>query len=100
MWLPLNDPLMNSVNTYQVFTQRSNCDFTPLVDHFSSVEYSTKYASKAEQGSKAYSAMFAEALNRCKDKDKDESASGVFASMLVQVVGGRDWSAQEVAHCV
>ena len=33
-----------------------------------------------------------------KDRDDDASATGVLTSFLAQQVGGRDWSAQEVAH--
>ena len=33
-----------------------------------------------------------------KDRADDESATGVLTSFLAQQVGGRDWSAQEVAH--
>ena len=30
LYLPLNDPLMNTVNTYQSLSQRSNTDFKPV----------------------------------------------------------------------
>ena len=33
-----------------------------------------------------------------KGLDDDESAIRIFSSYLVQQVGGRDWSAQEVSH--
>lgn len=41
-----------------------------------------------------------EALRRMNEKEVDdcESATRVIASYLVQQVGGRDWSAQEVSH--
>eukprot|EP00964_Phaeocystis_antarctica_P164086 scaffold141503_cov154-Phaeocystis_antarctica.AAC.1 len=45
--------------------------------------------------------MIALALNGGKRADpemRDTSAKGAFASFLVQQTGGRDWSAQEVAH--
>ena len=42
LYLPMNDPLLNSINPYQVLSQRSNCDFSPIIDHFSALEYMTK----------------------------------------------------------
>ena len=30
----------------QLSSQRSNVDFKPIVDHYSAVEYATKYATK------------------------------------------------------
>ena len=98
LYLPLNDPLMNSVNVWQSASQRSNCDFKPLVDHFSALEYSVKYASKPEKGSQSLGKLMAAALGRNEEREDEDSAQSVFASFLAQQVGGRDWSAQEVAH--
>ena len=98
LYLPINDPLMNMVNTWQCASQRSNVDFRPLIDHIAAVEYSTKYASKPEKGSKALDGLIANAMTRSTERGDDESARPLFASFLVQQVGGRDWSAQEVGH--
>jgi hypothetical protein len=68
------------------------------VDHYSALEYSTKYATKSEKGSQAHGKMMMNALNKMSDRDADDSAQSVVASFLVQQTGGRDWSAQEVAH--
>ena len=38
----------------QLSSQRSNVDFKPIVDHYSAVEYATKYATKKEKGSKPF----------------------------------------------
>ena len=101
LYLPMNDPLMNTVNPEQAASQRANVDFKPLIDHFSALEYATKYATKQEKGSKAFDSMLALALNggdRAAPESAGRSAIGAFASFLIQSVGGRDWSAQEVAH--
>ena len=58
----------------------------------------TRYASKAEKGSTASANLLNASLSRMKDRDDGESATGVLTSFLAQQVGGRDWSAQEVAH--
>lgn len=100
-YLPMNDPLMNTTNAEQAASQRANVDFKPLIDHFSALEYATKYATKQEKGSKAFEKLMALALNgggRAEPEVQGRSAKGAFASFLVQQIGGRDWSAQEVAH--
>ena len=51
LYLPMNDPARNIVSHYQAISQQSNVDFQPLIDHFSAIEYITKYATKAEKGS-------------------------------------------------
>ena len=101
LYLPMNDPLMNITNDAQAASQRANVDFKPLIDHFSALEYSTKYATKQEKGSKAFDKLIALALNGGGRADPDAQgrlAKGSYASFLVQQTGGRDWSAQEVAH--
>jgi hypothetical protein len=95
--LPMNDQLLNSVNPYQVLSQRSNCDFSPIIDHHSALEYMCKYASKAEKGSTASANLLNASLTKTERGD-DERAVSVLTSVLAQQVGGRDWSAQEVAH--
>ena len=98
LYLPLNDPLQNSINQWQMASQRSNCDFKPLVDHYSALEYSVKYASKPEKGSQSMGKLMSAALGRNAEREDDESAQSIVASFLAQQVGGRDWSAQEVGH--
>ena len=125
---------MNMINKYQTASQRSNCDFTPLVDHHSALEYSTKYArlrrpseheilaltyiytharqfehfprlyryaTKSEKGSAGLGKLFSAALSKIDEREELSdavSAKSVFGSFLVQQIGARDWSAQEVAH--
>jgi hypothetical protein len=86
LYLPLNDPLMNVQNLWQAASQGANCDFKPLIDHFSAVEYATKYATKAEKSSVSADAMFNEALNRvdAKGKTSEDSAHSIFASCIRQ----------------
>jgi hypothetical protein len=96
-----NTVRLSSAAQLWIVDQRSNVDFKPLSDHFSALEYATKYATKQEKGSKAFDKMMALALNgggRADPDKRDRSATGTFASFLVQQTGGRDWSAQEVAH--
>ena len=101
LYLPGNDPLGLTINRLQFASQWANCDFSPIVDHVTSVEYVTKYASKPEVKSKVFAEIFREAERRViedKGRDEAESAVGIFQSYMVQQCGGRDWSAQEVSH--
>lgn len=142
LYLPLNDPLLNTVNKWQAVSQvcsgvccrclssccylcclllptacvlgcllplplpllspvqNANVDFKPLIDHYSALEYSTKYATKAEKGSKSFEKLLAVSLSKYEEVDGAESAQRVFSSLLVQTVGNRDWTAQEVAHAL
>ena len=50
---------MNTTNAEQAASQRANVDFKPLIDHFSALEYATKYATKQEKGSKPFDKMIA-----------------------------------------
>ena len=99
LYLGINDCIINSVNLWQMASHRANVDFRPLFDHHSAVEYATKYATKAEKGSKAQEAIFAHAMSRAsKNYDDDDPATHVYASFLMQSIGARDWSSQEVGH--
>ena len=101
LYFKMNDPYMNVTNPEQLSSQRSNVDFKPIVDHYSAVEYATKYATKKEKGSKAFDTLVAHALNsggRAEAEAAGRSPIGALASFLIQTTGGRDWSAQEVAH--
>ena len=99
LYLPMNDPLRNSVNHWQALAQRSNVDFQPLIDHFAALEYVTKYAAKAEKGSGSFDAVLSSVLSRSEEQmPADSSARRVYGAVLSQVVGGRNWSAQEVGH--
>ena len=100
LYLPVNDGLMGRQNLWQAVAANANTDFSPLIDHHSAVEYATKYATKKEKGSGTMDSLLTEALRRMEAKgvDDSEGAIRVFSSYLVQQVGGRDWSAQEVSH--
>ena len=39
---------MSFLNKCVQLSQRANVDFKPLIDHFSALEYATKYATKQE----------------------------------------------------
>ena len=59
-----------------------------------------QYCTKAEKGSKSFEKLLASTLNKYVELDDKHDAYTIFASMLVQQTGGRDWTAQEVGHAL
>ena len=47
LWLK-DAPYVSFLNECVQLSQRANVDFKPLIDHFSALEYATKYATKQE----------------------------------------------------
>ena len=92
LYLPMNDPLRNSVNHWQALAQRSNVDFQPLIDHYAALEYMTKYAAKAEKGSGSFDAVLSFVLSRSEEQlPADAGARRVYAAVLSQVVRWPHW---------
>ena len=72
----------------QLSSQRSNVDFKPIVDHYSAVEYATKYATKKEKGSKPFDTLVAHALNsggRAEAKWVAQSVAAEESSVLLYI---------------
>ena len=93
--------LMNITNAEQAAYQRANVDFKPLIDHFSALEYATKYATKQEKGSKAFEKMVALALNgsgRNEAAVQSKSAKGAFVRRCVSICGPLGHSAALCPH--
>ena len=59
-----------------------------------------RYATKAEKGSKGFEKLLSSTLNKKSELDDADNAHTIFASMLVQQTGGRDWTSQEVGHAL
>eukprot|EP00965_Chrysotila_dentata_P217688 6190167-Pleurochrysis_carterae.AAC.1 len=89
---------MNLVNRYKSRSQRANVDFKPLIDHYTAMEYSTKYATMFEKARGVFERLVADAFDRCKDVPGETASKIAFAKFLVQQTSARNWSSQEVAH--
>ena len=114
LYMPMNDPVRNTVNAESAASQRANTDCKPLIGHFSAVQYVCKYATKLESANESFQTSMARALSGfCKHGDtsfeegeqegdpvdsQSKPASAAYASFLIQQNGARNWSGQEVAH--
>jgi len=90
-----NDPKLQQYNAFVTILWRANTDFSPITSKDAVLNYISKYASKGEIGSEAYS----EVLKRMMQRNAEDSpAAVVVRQLLVSSVAERNYSAQEVIH--
>ena len=90
-----NDPRINSHNRLMLQNWRANVDLQVIVDMTACARYMAKYVSKCEPHSKAMDAIYADCVNKLGSSCNPMSA---FRKAMIQVVGERDFGAQETAH--
>lgn len=90
-----NDPYINPHNRMQLQGWRANVDFKPVISIHAALEYISKYASKAEPRSIAFTEMFNQILNSSKP---DDSSLTSIQRLLLNSIAERDISAQETSH--
>jgi len=64
-----NDPYINPHNRLQLQGWRANVDLKPVLSIHATLQYISKYASKAEPQSMAFSEIFNKILNNSNPKD-------------------------------
>jgi len=90
-----NDPYINPHNRLQLQGWRANVDLKPVLTIHAALQYISKYASKSEPRSMAFSDIFNQILN----KSKPEEISLIsIQKLLINSVTERDISAQETCH--
>ena len=72
-----------------------NVDLKPILTQHAALQYVSKYVSKAEPRSLAFSEVLDQAL--CND-NPDNPGIKVFQKLLIHTMGERDYSAQETCH--
>jgi hypothetical protein len=90
-----NDPLMNEYHPIFSTAWRANTDVTIMPDNHAVLAYISKYVSKAEKPSAAFTDVLDLIANRL---DADTPAQVVVQKCLSKLLTERDWSAQEVSH--
>ena len=90
-----NDPLINPHDRIQLQGWRANVDLKPILTTHAAIQYVSKYASKAEPRSLAFSEVLDKALRN--DKPNDPGIRAI-QKLLIHTVGERDFSAQETCH--
>jgi len=92
-----NDPLIQRYNRYVTQVWRGNTDFSAITSHDAVVNYISKYASKGEHASEAFSEVLRRVINR---NNSEAPAATLIRQLLVSSVAERNYSAQEVMHLV
>ena len=90
-----NDGLINSFNQVQLSTWRANVDMHYCVSRRKVIEYCAKYATKSEPCSQPRKEIFATIVRTLKE---DTSSLKAVQELLINIVGERDFSAQEICH--
>jgi ATP-dependent DNA helicase PIF1 len=72
-------------------------DLKPIITTHAALQYVSKYASKAEPRSLAYSEVLDKALRNNRPNDPGIKA---FQKLLIHTVRERDFSAQETCHII
>ena len=91
-----NDPRLNRYQRVQLQGWRANCDLSVIVDYQSCLEYLTKYASKPECMSTIVRDALRHVSNSISEADFDSIKT--VKKLMMQAVGLRDMSVQEVCH--
>ena len=90
-----NDPLINPHNRLQLQGWRANVDVKPVLSIHAALQYISKYASKAEPKSAAFTEIFNQILNNSRP---DENPLTSVQKLLLNSIAERDISAQETCH--
>ena len=90
-----NDGMVNSFNPVQLSAWHVNVDMQCIVSRRKVIEYCTKYLTKSEPRSQALKDIFTNI--GCSIKDGNRSLTAV-QKLLINSVGERDYSAQEMCH--
>jgi len=90
-----NDPYINPHNRLQLQGWRANVDLKPVLTIHAALQYISKYASKAEPRSMAFTDIFNQILNV---SDPNDPSLTSIQKLLLSSVAERDISAQETCH--
>ncbi|GBC15565.1 ATP-dependent DNA helicase PIF1 [Rhizophagus irregularis DAOM 181602=DAOM 197198] len=90
-----NDEYVNPHDRLQLQGWRANVDLKPILSMNTALQYVSKYASKSEPRSAAFSEILNKILN---ENAPDASSLPVFQGLLLHTVAERDISAQETCH--
>jgi hypothetical protein len=92
-----NDPLINTHSRIQLQGWRANVDLKPVLSTYAALQYISKYASKSEPRSAAFSEIFNEIL---RNSEPGETSLNPIQKLILHSVAERDISAQETCHLI
>ena len=92
-----NDPLINPHSRIQLQGWRANVDLKPVLSTHAALQYISKYASKFEPRSAAFSEIFNGIL---RNSDPEETSLNPIQKLILHSVAEKDISAQETCHLI
>lgn len=95
--LARNDPLINPHSRIQLQGWRANVNLKPVLNTHAALQYISKYASKSEPRSAAFSEILNEIL--CNSDPKETSLNPI-QKLILHSVAEKDILAQEICHLV
>ncbi len=90
-----NDCRVNRHQRLQLQGWHANCDIELVIDHHACIEYLAKYASKGVKLSSVVRDTFVNVVSKLNGNSDPKSA---IKQLMIQAVGERDMSIQEVMH--
>ena len=93
-----NDPILNSFPHRWIVFQRANMDIKPCLSKHALVQYLTKYCTKDEPCSDTLKTVTEKLLQQQPAGAEPVGAGQVYTRVLMNTVGSRDITAQEVVH--
>ncbi|KAJ7351752.1 hypothetical protein OS493_035694 [Desmophyllum pertusum] len=90
-----NDSRLNNNQQLQLQGWRANCDIQVVIDHYSCVEYLTKYAAKGEPRSPMLKKTFNYIVDSVHGNGDSHKA---IKKVVMKTIGERDYAAQETMH--
>ena len=90
-----NDGMINSFNPFQLSAWRANMDMQYIVSHQRVLQYCTKYVIKSEPRSQSLKELFTTIVRGLREGNSSLKA---VQKLLINIVGERDYSAQETCH--
>jgi len=92
-----NDTLLQRHNPFITRVWRGNTDFSAITSKNAVLNYISKYASKGENASEAYSDVLRRFIS---SHENEDPAVTVIRQLLISSVAERNYSAQEIMHLI
>ena len=98
----LNDVIVCSYEPHVLLGNLGNVDWRPVVNLWSVVEYITKYATKAQKGSRAMGEVLRDAAEKVCKYNKEDGVTDIlrrsFQKCFARTLGERDFGMFEAVH--
>ena len=102
LFLERNDTLLNNFEAHMLLINLGNIDWRALLNLWAVLDYLTKYAGKAGEGSVHLGVLFDEVLKKLNQFEQEDGISDLWRRTIMKfyskIIGDRDYSLLEVMH--